>query len=413
MDNFSLLVKPASFKCNLRCEYCFYLGKEELFRSAKLMTVEILERMVSSFLAVEMPNHSFGWQGGEPTLMGLDFFKKATSLQEKHGRAGMLVSNGLQTNGTLLDDEWCAHLAKYNFLVGISVDGPPEIHNRHRLTAGGEGSHELVMKGLDALKRNNVEYNILTLVSDSNADSPLTVYNYVKELGCNYHQYIECVEFDAKGNLMRYAVKPRQWGEFLCAIFDEWHKNDRNNVSVRLFDSILTRMIDGVANVCALSRDCRQYFVVEHNGDVYPCDFFVLPELKLGNVMDGRWEDFAKSEIYRQFGARKSALNEKCVNCPYLDYCAGCCPKNRFGRKGDPKTLSALCEGWEIFFQHTLPRFRALADQIRLDRALLLERERRVRSANAASRMQPPRDVGRNDPCPCGSGKKFKKCCGR
>ncbi len=269
------------------------------------------------------------------------------------------------------------------------------------------------MKGLDALKRNNVEYNILTLVSDSNADSPLAVYNYVKELGCNFHQYIECVEFDAKGNLMPYAVRPRQWGEFLCAIFDEWHKNDRNTVSVRLFDSILAKMVDGVANVCALSRDCRQYFVVEHNGDVYPCDFFVLPELKLGNVMDGRWVDFAKSGIYRQFGARKRTLNEKCVNCPYLDYCAGCCPKNRFGRRGDPKTLSAICEGWEIFFQHCLGRLKELAGQIRLDRALLVDHERRVRSAMAAGRTPPPRDVGRNDPCPCGSGKKFKKCCGR
>jgi len=412
MKNFSLLVKPASFNCNLRCEYCFYLEKKNIFKNAKLMSIEILEKMISSFLSLTMPSYSFGWQGGEPTLMGLDFFKKVTFFQEKYGRAGMMVSNGLQTNGTLLDDEWCSHLKKYNFLVGISIDGPPEIHNKHRLTASGKGSYELVIKGLSALKRNNVEYNVLTLVSDANANFPLQTYNFIKELGANFHQYIECVEFDDNGNLTSFSVKPHQWGEFLCKIFDEWYKYDRCKVSVRLFDSILIKLLDNISNVCAMSDDCRQYFVVEHNGDVYPCDFFVLPELKLGNVMTGTWDDFINNPIYLDFGKRKSRLNQKCKECKYLFLCAGCCPKNRFG-KGivAPERLSALCEGWEIFFSHTIERFKKLAEEIKNQRQKELE-ARKNAFANFANPIKFTK-IGRNEPCPCGSGKKYKKCCGK
>ncbi|HPN85154.1 MAG TPA: anaerobic sulfatase maturase, partial [Victivallales bacterium] len=360
----------------------------------------------------DMPMHSFGWQGGEPTIMGLDFFKKVTCFQEKYGRSGRVVSNGLQTNGTLLDDEWCRHLGKYNFLVGLSVDGPPEIHDKHRVTVSGGPSHALVMKGLEALKRNNVEFNILTLVSDSNVKFPLEVYNYIKSLGVNFHQYIECVEFDSDGQLTPYSVRPGQWGEFLCSVFDEWYAHDRYSVSVRLFDSILARMVDGIANVCAMSTDCRQYFVVEHNGDVYPCDFFVIPELKLGNIMENGWDFFVNSAKYREFGERKSKWNEKCVNCEYLSYCSGCCPKNRFGKAGDPRTLSALCEGWKMFFKHTMSRFESIAEQVKFDRRSEMEKDRRMSSAKMSNSLN-LRKVGRNDPCPCGSGKKYKKCCGR
>ncbi|MBN1865326.1 MAG: anaerobic sulfatase maturase, partial [Victivallales bacterium] len=301
MKPFSLLVKPASYGCNLRCRYCFYLGKRELFGADHMMRPEILERMISSFMRLDMPSHSFGWQGGEPTLMGLDFFKSAVRLQQAHGLPGALVSNGLQTNGTLLDDKWGEFLHEYKFLVGISIDGPADVHDRNRVDASGNGSHAKVMGALDVLKRNNVEFNVLTLVTSANIGDPELIYDYLKELGVNYHQYIECVEFEKDGALSDFSARPELWGEFLCRIFDKWYPRDVHHVSVRLFDSILAKLTDNVSNVCSMGTDCREYFVVEHNGNVYPCDFFVLPEYKLGNIMENSWKEMQDSGLYAAF----------------------------------------------------------------------------------------------------------------
>jgi serine-type anaerobic sulfatase-maturating enzyme len=411
MNPFSLLVKPASFGCNLRCTYCFYLVKENIYSGQHMMTDAVLEQMISSFMAVPMPNYSFGWQGGEPTTMGLDFFERAIELMQQYGVSGKAVSNGLQTNGTLLDDKWGKFLHKYNFLVGISIDGPAIIHDQNRLTVNGDGSHKSVMRGLDVLKRHNVEHNVLTLVNSANVKHPLEVYAYLKSLGLNYHQYVECVEFDEKNELMPFAVKPEQWGEFLCQIFDEWYKNDARKVSVRLFDSILVKMVDKHANVCAMADDCRQYFVVENNGDVYPCDFFVTPELKLGNILNDDWKSLYESQLYVDFGERKSQRNDKCGQCPYLSLCAGCCQKNRPGHGSIPGQLSALCHGWEIFYQHTLPRFKILANEIIRERQEYQRQEMQNRAMAANQQRQP--QVAKNAPCPCGSGKKFKQCCGK
>ena len=411
--DFSLLIKPASYRCNLRCRYCFYLEKSAIYsKGVPSMTDETLERMVSSFMAIPMQQHSFGWQGGEPTIMGLDFFKRVTELQKRFGISGKVVSNGLQTNGTLLDDEWCAHLAEYKFLVGVSLDGPKDIHDANRITVGDEGTYDLVINGLNALERHGVEHNVLTLVTSANMDKPLEVYNHLKELGLNFHQYIECVEFDEKGALTPFSVTPDKWGEFLCSIFDEWYKRDTRTISVRLFDSILTMMVEHHANVCAMSQDCRQYFLVEHNGDVYPCDFFMLPEWRLGNINNGEWADFTKSDLYAKFGERKRQWNAKCADCEFLRFCAGCCPKNRPGHGVDPAALSALCEGWKIFFEHTLERFKLLASHIVEERRMAQAEAEKLKRTPPPP--QPPKGkIGRNDPCHCGSGKKYKKCCGK
>ncbi len=415
--NFSLLIKPSSHGCNLRCKYCFYLKKKEFYNETHpRMTEEVLDKMISSFLAVDMPSHSFGWQGGEPTTMGLDFFKKVADLQQKYGRNGQPVSNGLQTNGTLINDEWAQHLAKYNFLVGLSIDGPAEIHDANRPTIGGKGSHEFVMRGRDALIRNGVDYNVLTLVNSLNVKDPVKLYKYVRDdLGVDFHQYIECVEFDKKGQLMPYAVSPEQWGEFLCTIFDEWYANDLNRVSIRLFDSILNKLVAGQASSCVFANDCRQYFVVEHNGDVYPCDFFVKPEMKLGNIMEDSWGKLQNSSMYKDFGVAKHQWNSKCDTCPYVSICQGCCQKNRWGAGTESTNLSVLCSGWEIFYGHTLSRFKTLANKIKKEREEAARYEEMERRRMAALTRQPAvhGKVGRNDNCPCGSGKKFKKCCGR
>jgi len=411
MKPFSLLVKPASADCNIRCRYCFYLGKCELYPDAKRhrMSDEVLEHMVQSYLATEQPAYSFGWQGGEPTLMGLDFFKRVVELQEQHGRDGIAVSNGLQTNTTLIDDAWARHLARYNMLVGVSIDGPAEIHNRFRVYADGRGAHDAVMAGVERLRRHHVEFNVLTLVSQANVKQPREVYHYLRdELGVMFHQYIECVEQDEHDQLLPFAISGREWGDFLCAIFDEWIAcEDTHRVSVRLFDSILAMLVDGQPNACTFGTDCRQYLVVEYNGDVYPCDFYVEPELKLGNIMQNSWEELLSSPLYESFGARKRQWNETCETCKYLKLCAGCCQKNRPGRSKDPTRLSHLCEGWLQFYDHTWTTFHQLADQIRLDR-----RNAELAQRRDAIAQQHTGPIGRNDPCPCGSGRKYKRCCG-
>lgn len=365
MTPFSLLVKPASADCNLRCRYCFYLDRAALYPETRThrMSHEVLERMVASFLQTPQPCHTFGWQGGEPAMMGLEFYQEVTTLQSRLGRPGSTVANGFQTNGTLLNDAWAKHLAAYRFLVGVSVDGPSRIHDRFRRDAGDHATHARVLKGIDSLRRHGVEYNVLTLVSQANVRHPEEVYDYLCGQGVAFHQYIECVEFDAQGTLQPFAVTGEQWGEFLCRIFDRWHPKDTRRISVRLFDTILARLVDGISNTCAAGCSCDQYFVVEHNGDVYPCDFHVREDLRLGNVLTHSWEEMQASPAYREFAAAKARWNAACNACPWLQFCHGDCPKNRHG--GHPDSLSHLCAGWKRFYAHAMPRLEELAREVR------------------------------------------------
>jgi uncharacterized protein len=411
MRPFTLLVKPACADCNLRCEYCFYLGKGGLYpgAAAHRMTDAVLEQMIRTYLATPQPIYSFGWQGGEPTLLGVDFFRRVTELQRRHGRPGASVANGLQTNATLISAELARHLAEYKFLVGCSLDGPPKIHDEYRRTIGGQSSHELAMRGIGLLRQHGVEFNILVLVSRANIGRAKEVYRYLVEQEFFYHQYIPCVEFDGKGRRRKFAIDGDDWGDFLCELFDEWHPKHASAVSIRLFDSVLARLVDGGANVCQMQQDCCQYFVVEHNGDLYPCDFFVEPALRLGSVMDTTWAQALESPVYAAFGARKARWNAACAACEYLDLCAGDCLKHRGHAAPGPGTLSWLCKGQKKFFRHTLDRFRMLAGEVRARRTQadsVLRHEALWTPAAGGG-------VGRNDPCPCGSGRKFKKCCGK
>jgi uncharacterized protein len=396
---FSLLVKPASADCNLRCRYCFYLPKRSLYPGAgvRRMNEEVLERLISSFMATPQEQHAFGWQGGEPTLLGHQFFRAVIRLQRRHGRLGAVVSNGLQTNGTLLDEPLARVLARYRFLVGVSLDGPEEVHDAYRKDAAGGPSHARVLEGVALLRRFGVEHNVLTLVSDANISDGGSLYRYLRDAGFSYHQYIPCVELDTDGEPAAFSVRPEDWGRFLCEVFDAWHEADTSRVSVRLFDSILVRLIEGVANVCSMGCDCRQYLLVEHNGDVYPCDFFVEPSTRLGNIMESEWAELLASPIYESFGRRKSQVNAACTACPYWGLCAGDCQKHRGSLSSDPRRLSCLCAGWRRFFAHALPRLRTMADGLAATRGL----ERRADG-----------EARRNDPCPCGSGRKYKVCCG-
>ena len=364
---FTLLVKPASADCNLHCDYCFYLDKQSLYPEEKQhrMSTQVLEKMIGSYMATRQPVYSFGWQGGEPTILGTEFFRTVTNLQQHYGKSGMSVANGLQTNGTLIDDEMAAHFAGYKFLLGVSLDGPPELHNVYRKSKNGEPTHDRVLQGIQTLDKHGVEYNILTLVSTANVEEPKKVFRYLADNGFLYHQYIPCVEFDGEGNPLPWNITGEQWGRFLCGIFDEWIGGYTEKVSVRYFDSLMQYLFHNRQVICTQGTNCRQYFVVEYNGDVYPCDFFVKKNKKLGNIMQDSWSYLGSSQRYRNFGRMKSRWNEACVTCPFLKFCAGDCLKHRLYAGNEPETLSWLCRGQKMFFEHALPELKRLTESVR------------------------------------------------
>ena len=359
MPAFSLLLKPVSFGCNLRCRYCFYLPKERLFGPGPhRMDAVTLSAAVSNYLSCPMGRHVFAWQGGEPTLAGTDFFRAALRLQRRAAPPGAAIANSLQTNGTLLDDSWGRLLREAGFLVGISLDGPRALHDRFRLRADGTGSHADVLRGLGVLRRHGVAHNALVLVSAANQGHADEVYAFLREQGIRHQQYIECVEFDARGVRRPYALSPGKWGEFLCRIFDLWYPRDVRDVSIRLFDSVLSRLVTRAPTLCPMSGDCRGCFVVEHDGGIYPCDFHVRQDLRLGTVTTDRFADLWESARYCEWGRGKSALPPECAACRFLPLCMGDCPRNRVGGR------SALCEDWKLFYSHTIARFERLAGEI-------------------------------------------------
>lgn len=364
---FTLLIKPASADCNLRCEYCFYIDHLNFYPDGKIhrMPLHVLERMISSYMSTPQPQYIFGWQGGEPCLMGCDFYKAAVEFQKKYGKNGAVVCNSIQTNGILLDDKLASLFAEYKFLAGISLDGPAEVHDCYRKTLSGTGTHRQALDGIETLKRHGAEFNILCLVTKANVRKAEELFRYFTGGGFNYLQFIPCVEFDENNVPAPFAVTAEEWGEFLCRLFDKWMRYGPEKVYIRLFEAILAKLAKNRIFQCNMDSNCCLYFVVEWNGDVFPCDFFVRKELLLGNLTGNSWENIAGSEIYRNFGKQKSMINNECRICPYLKLCAGDCLKHRlYGASAQPEKLSHLCEGWKIFFNHSLPRFKKLAGSI-------------------------------------------------
>jgi uncharacterized protein len=405
----SILIKPAGPDCSMDCGYCFYSGKSSLYPApgAHRMNDEVLEHVMRDFLSQRADSLSIGWQGGEPTLMGLPFFERAVALEEKYG-AGTTIGNGLQTNGLLLDRAWAKFLREYNFLVGLSIDGPPHIHDRYRVMRGGGGTHAKVAAVARLLLEEGVPVNALTVVNDYSARFPDEIYDHHRALGLDYMQFIPCVETDPAdpGRAAPFSVTAEAYGEFLCRLFDRWRSDFHDGVpstSVRFFESLLFSYAGFEPPDCTLCETCGSYLVVEHNGDVYACDFFVEPAWKLGNVMSDGLVSLFGSDKQREFGARKAALPGPCTACPWLDRCRGGCPKDRV-RDPHDRGVSHFCGAYKMFFEHADTDLKLLADTWRKkDEA---ERARRAKVARAGP-------AGRNDPCPCGSGLKFKKCCGR
>ena len=436
-EPFHVLTKPIGPICNLDCSYCFYLEKERLYPAERSwrMSDELLESYIRQYIEAQPgPEVHFAWQGGEPTLLGVSFFRKAVEFQHKYA-AGKTIHNALQTNGTLLDDPWCEFLARHHFLVGLSIDGPRHFHDRYRVDKKGAPTFDAVMHGLSLLKKHRVSFNTLTVVSHDNAAAPLEVYQFLKNIGGEFLQFIPLIERQAPVQLKvlgydfahppastsaeevspvsPWSVGAEQYGDFLCAIFDEWLHHDVGRIFVQLFDVALSNWMGLGSPLCVFAEKCGAAVALEHNGDLYSCDHYVYPQYRLGNILQQSLGEMVHSPRQRQFGQDKqSTLPRYCRECPVRFACNGECPKHRFIQTPDGEPgLNYLCAGYKKFFTHIDPHMKTMSALLRAGRAPAeIMQLQSASSAPVGALSSPP---GRNEPCPCGSGRKFKKCCGQ
>jgi serine-type anaerobic sulfatase-maturating enzyme len=375
LPGFHLMAKPAGSKCNLSCQYCFYLRKGALYpESRSRMSDEVLEEYIRQTIeAHRIPEVTFAWQGGEPTILGIEFFKKALFLQEKYCRPGMVIHNTIQTNGVLLDDEWCRFFKKKHFLVGISIDGPRKLHDACRTDAAGKGSFDRVMRGLALLKKHKVDFNILCTVNAVNGDHPLEVYRFFRdEVKAQFIQFIPVVECDHKsGTVTLLSVSPEQYGKFLIGVFDEWVRHDVGTIYVQHFDTALANWYGEPHGICVFSSTCGSALVIEHTGDIYSCDHFVDKDHLLGNILNTPLTGLVNSERQRQFGlSKRENLPNYCRNCPVLFACWGECPRNRFAKTSDGEAgLNYLCDGYRLFFSHIERPMKYMVQELQAGRA--------------------------------------------
>lgn len=427
---FHVMTKPVGPICNLGCKYCFYLEKENLYpaKSTWAMPEEVLETYIRQYIEGQSaPVVGFAWQGGEPTLLRVEYFRRIVELQNKYAN-GKRVENAFQTNGILLDDQWGEFLAQHNFLVGLSIDGPRDLHDCYRVDNGGQPTFDRVLRGLGYLKKHGVEFNTLTVVHRKNSRHPLAVYRFLKEIGSGFIQFIPIVERiaekpDSNGLVLigpnaaqraavsSWSVESVQYGKFLCAVFDEWVRNDVGRYFVQLFDVALESWVGMDQSLCVFRETCGAALALEHNGDLYSCDHYVYPENKLGNILERPLESLVRSPRQKQFGLdKRDTLPRYCRECDVRFACNGECPKHRFIRAPDGEEgLNYLCAGYKMFFKHIDPYMKFMAAELRDRRPPAnVMQWTRLRNVQRSSRQT----VGRNGPCPCGSGKKLKKCCG-
>jgi uncharacterized protein len=426
---FHIMTKPGGPICNLDCKYCFYLEKEVLYPNGPnwAMRPDVLESYIRQYINAQPTDVVyFAWQGGEPTLLGIDFFRKVVELQKQYAN-GKQTLNAFQTNGVLLDDAWGGFFSENKFLVGISMDGPKHLHDAYRVDKGGKGSFQRAMAGMKTLKRNGVSFNTLTSVHRANADHPLEVYRFLREQGSGHMQFIPIIErktsqtthdgltlvrptYTADAQVTEWSVGPGQYGRFLCTIFDEWVRHDVGKQFVQLFDVSLEMWFGQEPSLCVFRRECGEALAMEHNGDLYSCDHFVYPEDRLGNIMDIPLVELVGSPQQKKFGEdKKNTLPKYCQRCDVQFACNGECPKHRFltTPEGEPG-LNYLCAGYKMFFHHVGPYMRFMADQLQQKQAPAnvmrwVAQQDAAKSADGKAR--------RNGMCPCGSGKKYKACC--
>ncbi len=430
-EPFHMMTKPSGPICNLDCHYCFYLEKERLYPGTTDwgMSDAVLESFIQQHIVAHAPQAvvSFAWQGGEPTLRGVEFFERVVVLQRRHAD-GRAIENAIQTNGILIDERWCRFLAEHRFLVGLSIDGPEDLHDRYRRDRGGRPTFGAVMRALGLLKAHHVAFNTLTVVNRENVTRPLDVYRFLRDTGSGFIQFIPVVERSAeapepdglslldpddraRAHVTAWSVDPAAYGEFLVAVFDEWVRRDVGKVFVQQFDVALESWSGLEASLCVFRETCGRALALEHNGDVYSCDHFVYPQYRLGNLMNESLGAMVDSPAQQAFGdAKRDRLPVECQQCDVRFACHGECPKHRFvPSKDGSRDLNYLCAAYKRFFHHIDEPMKFMAGELAYRRppanVMGWTAERDRASAFKAA--------GRNDRCPCGSGKKFKKCCAR
>lgn len=387
LSGFNLLAKPTGPVCNLDCAYCYYLEKEKMYPGTSnfRMSEETLEVFTRKYIHEQPgPEVTFVWQGGEPALLGLDYYKTALRFQKKYG-SGKQIHNSFQTNGVLLNDEWCQFFRENNFLIGISIDGPEKLHDAYRLNKGGKGTFSKVVRGIELLKKHKVDFNTLTVVNDINSEKPLEVYHFLKQIGSGFIQFIPIIEYISadhspeklslvlpehktkkEAELAPWSVRPLKFGKFLSAIFDEWVKKDVGRYFVQIFDATLANEAGVPAGICVFNERCGDALAIEHNGDIYSCDHFVYPEYKLGNINTSTLKKMLLLPEQQKFGDDKyDTLPLQCKQCDVYKYCRGECPKNRFlTTQSGEQGLNYLCEGYKLFFRHVKPYMRFMANEL-------------------------------------------------
>lgn len=444
---FHVMTKPIGPICNLDCKYCFYLEKEDLYEQEKRkerpswqMPDDVLETYIRQYIEGQsIAEISFAWQGGEPTFLGVRFFRRVVELQKQHA-GGKRIMNALQTNGTLLDDEWGAFLKENQFLVGLSVDGPREMHDAYRVDKQSRSSFDRVMAGLAVLQKHGVDFNTLTVVSCVNSQKPLETYRFLRETGSGFIQFIPLVERlahaplqtggeliqlslaaparsgEARSPVTDWSVKSDDWGTFLSTIFDEWVRRDVGKTFVQSFDVALGLWAGMGSSLCVFGETCGTALAMEHNGDVYSCDHYVYPEYRLGNLRDATIVDMVASPQQIKFGQdKRDTLPQYCRECDVRFACNGECPKHRFIRTPSGEWgLNYLCAGYKTFFHHIDPYMKAMANLLHAGRApqeIMEMVAQKERAETEAKQAQAWKTTGRNEACPCGSGQKYKRCC--
>ncbi|MBR0048588.1 MAG: anaerobic sulfatase-maturation protein [Prevotella sp.] len=368
-----VMLKPAGASCNLRCQYCYYLEKASLYpQSPMVMSDELLQTFIRQYIEAQtMPQVLFTWHGGEPLLRPLSFYRRALQLQKLYSR-GRQIDNCLQTNGLLLTDEWCEFLAENQFLVGISIDGPENIHDHYRRDVAGQGTFARVMKAIRLLQKHGVEWNAMAVVTNNSMYHPQEFYRFFKDIGCQYLQFTPIVERERHRpwQLTDASVTTEGWGHFLCGVYDEWVRHDVGRIFVQLFDAVLSNWVGQQPGICSLSAMCGHVAAMEWNGDVYSCDHFVFPEYKLGNINTHSLTEMMYGQQQRHFSSMKTTLPRQCHECRYLTTCYGECPKNRFiTDRYDNPGLNYLCNGYRQFFNHVASDMDFMAAELRAGRA--------------------------------------------
>lgn len=443
-----VMSKPIGPICNLDCEYCYYLHKEDLYpgTSSWRMSSETLTSYIRQYIdaqPADAPEITFAWQGGEPTLLGLEFFQRVVEIQQQFTRPGTKIVNTLQTNGVLVDQEWAKFFRQNGFLIGLSIDGPAELHDRYRYDKKGRPTFDRVLKTLQWFKQTGVEFNALVVVNRHNGEHGKRVYTYLRDNGVQYIQFIPIVErrgvgVHAEESLIHLekefgsfeepesvvssrSVLPNQFGQFLVDVFDEWMRRDVGKVFVQIFDQALSAWMGVEPSLCVFRQECGRAMAIEHNGDVYSCDHYVEPEYRLGNIHELPIVEMANLDRQREFGrSKRTSLPQYCLDCEVRFACNGECPKNRILRTPDGDDgLNYLCAGYRRFFNHIDPWMKLMCGELKQKRSpanvMRAFREQNVAAGSRAPRHETktihPANPQRNDPCPCGSGKKYKKCC--